>query len=56
MIINRITESQTHRMLGVGKDLCGSSSPTPLPKQGHLEQAAQWCLSAIYVQHSWIWF
>jgi len=28
-------------MLGVGRDLCGSSSPTPLPKQGHLEQAAQ---------------
>ena len=28
-------------MLGVGKDLCGSSSPTPLPKQGHLQQAAQ---------------
>jgi len=28
-------------MLGVGRDLCGSSSPTPLPKQGHLEQARQ---------------
>jgi len=28
-----------HRMLGVGRDLCGSSSPTPLPKQGHLQQA-----------------
>jgi len=28
-------------MGGVGKDLCGSSSPTLLPKQGHLEQAAQ---------------
>ena len=34
-----ITES--HRMVGVGRDLCGSSSPNPLPKQGHLEQAAQ---------------
>ena len=32
----RITESQNHRMSGVGMDLCGSSSPTPLPKQGHL--------------------
>jgi len=30
-----------HRMVGVGRDLCGSSSPTPLPKQGHLQQAAQ---------------
>ena len=30
-----------NRMVGVGRDLCGSSSPTPLPKQGHLEQAAQ---------------
>jgi len=35
------TESQNHRMVGVGRDLCGSSSPTPLPKQGHLQQAAQ---------------
>ena len=33
------TESQNHRMVGDGRDLCGSSSPTPLPKQGHLEQA-----------------
>jgi len=28
-------------MLGVGRDLCGSSGPTPLRKQGHLQQAAQ---------------
>ena len=35
------TESQNHRMVGVGMDLCGSSSPTLLPKQGHLQQAAQ---------------
>ena len=28
-------------MFGVGRELCGSSSPTPLLKQGHLEQAAQ---------------
>ena len=33
--------SQNHRMVGVGRDLCGSSSPTLLPKQSHLEQAAQ---------------
>ena len=39
--ITLFTESQNHRMLGVGRDLCGSSSPTPLPKQGHLQQAAQ---------------
>jgi len=25
----KITESQNHRMVGVGRDLCGSSSPTP---------------------------
>jgi len=31
--------SQNHRMIGVGRDLCGSSSPTPLPKQGRLQQA-----------------
>ena len=35
------SESQNHRMVGVGRDLCGSSSTTPLPKQGHLHQAAQ---------------
>jgi len=28
-------------MVGVRRDLCVSSSPTPLPKQGHLEQVAQ---------------
>jgi len=32
---------QNHRMVGVGRELCGSSSPAPLPKQGHLQQAAQ---------------
>ena len=37
----RFTESQNHRMVGVGRDLCGSSGPTPLPKQGHLEQAVE---------------
>ena len=31
-------------MAGVRRDLCGSSSPTPLPKQGHLQQAAQDCV------------
>ena len=30
---------QNHRMVGVGRDLCGSSSPTLL--QGRLQQAAQ---------------
>ena len=31
------TESQNHRIVGVGRALCGSSSPPPLPKQGHLQ-------------------
>jgi len=31
----------SHRMVGIGSDLCVSSSPTPLPKQVHLQQAAQ---------------
>jgi len=35
------TESQNHRMFRIGRDLWGSSIPTPLPKQGHLQQAAQ---------------
>jgi len=30
-----------HRMVEVRRDLWGPSSPTPLPKQGHLQQAAQ---------------
>jgi len=25
--------SQNHRIVGVGRDLCGSSSPTPQPNQ-----------------------
>jgi len=29
--------SQNLRMVGVGRDLCGSSSLTLLPKQGHLQ-------------------
>ena len=28
-------------MFKVGRDLCGSSSPNPLPKQGHLQQAVE---------------
>ena len=35
------SSSQNHRMFGVGRDLCGSSSPASLPKQGHSEQAAE---------------
>jgi len=34
-------ETQNHRMFRVGRALCGSPSPNSLPKQGHLEQAAQ---------------
>jgi len=33
--------SQNHRMVGVGRDLWRSSSPTPLPKQALQDQAAQ---------------
>ena len=40
-----ITESQNHRMVGVGRDLCGSSSPTLLPKQGcHHPSRQEWVL------------
>ena len=38
---SRQPNSQNHRVSGVGRDLCGPSSPTPLPKQGHLQQAAE---------------
>ena len=37
----QLSASQNHRMAGVGRALCGSSSPTLLLKQGHLQQAAQ---------------
>jgi len=40
--------SQNHRMVGVGRDLCGSSSPTPLPRQGHLGQVAQDLVQAVF--------
>jgi len=33
--------SQNHRMAAFGRDLYGSSSPAPLTKKGHLQQAAQ---------------
>jgi len=36
-----ITVAQNHRLVRVGRDLCGSPSPTPLLKQGHLHLAAQ---------------
>jgi len=36
-----LMKSQNHRMVGIGRDLCGSSSPTLLLKQGHLEQAVE---------------
>ena len=36
-------------MVRVGRDLCGSSRPTLLPKQGHPEQAAQvWYPQSLY--------
>ena len=46
--------SQNRRMIGVGRDLCGSSGPTPLPKQGHLQQAAQNVIQVVfeYLQRS----
>jgi len=39
-------QAQNHRMVGTGRDLCGSPSPTLLPKQGHPEQAAQGLVQA----------
>jgi len=37
-----ITESENHRMVGVGRDLRRSTGPTPLIKQVHLEQAMRY--------------
>jgi len=36
-----VLKTQNHRMVGVGRDLCGSSSVHALLKQVHLEQVAQ---------------
>jgi len=40
-LVSNTASSCCHRMVGAGRDLCGSSSPTSLPKQDHPEQAAQ---------------
>jgi len=40
MFLTQVTESQNHTMTEVGRYLCGLSSPTPLTKQGHVQQAA----------------
>jgi len=38
-VFKSITESQNHRIVGVGRDLCGSSNPALLTEA--LEQAAE---------------
>jgi len=46
-------------MVGVGRDLWGSSSPPPLPKQGHLQQATcvfKTCVVVSCVVWSFIFF
>jgi len=45
------TESQNHRVVGVGRDLWGSASPTRLLKQGHPEQVAQDLVQAGFEYH-----
>jgi len=40
-VVPGVIESQNRIVVGAGRDLCGSSSPTLLLKQGHLQQAAQ---------------
>jgi len=34
---NSTERGRNHRKVGVARDLCGSSSPTHMPKQGHLQ-------------------
>ena len=36
-ICRKKENKEDHRMLGIGRNLCGSSSPTLLPKQGYLQ-------------------
>ena len=51
--IHPIAARQNHRMVGVGRDLCGSPSPTLLPKQGHLQQAVEDLVQAGLETRSW---
>ena len=44
-----VSLSQNHRMVRIGRDLWRSSGPTRLPKQSHLQQAAQDYVQADYV-------
>lgn len=41
-------ELQSHRVVEVGRDLCRSSSPTPLIKQSHLQHIVQDPIQAIF--------
>jgi len=39
--MNESDVSQNHRIVGVGRDLCGSSSPTKGTSVGHLVQPSK---------------
>ena len=41
-------------MVGVGRDLCGSSSPTLQPKQGHLQQVGVWRMGRLTVSRAYV--
>jgi len=43
-LIFQLHHKENHRMVGFGRDLWKSSSPTPMLKQVHLEQTAQDCI------------
>jgi len=47
---------QNHRKAGVGRERCGPCSSAPLPKQGHLEQAAQDLIQAGLQYHHFVYF
>ena len=49
---NLRARSQNHRMVGAGRNLCGSSSPTPLLKQGHLHHLTGWCPGEVRSCHN----
>jgi len=46
-----MTESQNHRIVGVGRDLCGSSSPTPPPKLGRAGDEGR-AVAVVYLDFS----
>jgi len=45
--------SQNHRIVGAGRDLCGSSRPTHLPKQGQGHYFSCYVTKSLHIKKFW---